>query len=126
MRWVVWGLMIVLLNVSVTWLARARSSASLAYHGYAALAANTLWILNQLFLIGTVLHGSSFWGTVWVVLFYVGIATASGVLTHRYLLSLEKGDMRVGANHRVRRDRFQETDGDRAGQDYARRPTARV
>lgn len=118
MRWLVWGIMIVLLNGSVTWLSRARASASLGYHLWAALAASTLWIINQLFLVDTMIRGTTSWQLVLVVLFYVILATGASVLMHRYLLSLEKGDMRVGANSGLHPDRLTETSRPRTTEHY--------
>lgn len=101
MTWAIWAFILVAQNASTTWASRARNSASVPYHSLASSFSNGVWIVSNLFLVGSVLEAArsaNFWPAVQLVIFYTFFTTLGASLMHWFSMRfLETGRRRVGA-----------------------------
>lgn len=101
MRWLIWGLLLILNNGAGTLTSRARNSASYAYHGSAAMLNHACWFMvNFMFVDAAVNLGKNFGWTdalrVW--LFYTACSSVGSITMHYVSINfLEKGNRRVGS-----------------------------
>lgn len=101
MRWLLWGLLLVLQNATFTWVSRARNSGSIKYHAVASLFSNSTWFASQLLLIESLVPValSADWQTAAIIGGFYTVCTCAGaVAAHWFAMKyLETGKRRVGA-----------------------------
>jgi hypothetical protein len=51
MKWLIWGLVLLMQNAAFTAVSRARNSGSLRYHAVAAVFSNGVWFASQFFVV---------------------------------------------------------------------------
>ena len=102
--WWVWAVVLILQNLSFTYVSRARNSGSLGRHVKAALFSNLIWFGAQLIVISKFMeYASGKHGVLWMILaglFYTVFTVSGSVLAHYLSLKYEKGKAAVGANSR--------------------------
>jgi hypothetical protein len=102
MSWLSWGLLLLVQNISFTFVSRARNSASLGRHVVAAIFSNGIYMMSLVMALGpfnTYLTGGH--GRGWqsfAILYYTLFTVAGSVLAHKFSLKTEKGKSAVGAS----------------------------
>ena len=104
MIWVLWAILLIAQNFAFTFVSRARNSASLTRHIFAAQLSNGVWFCSQVFLFGTFFKMmTGVYGVQKAILtgvFYTTCTTFGSVLAHFISLRTEKGKTAVGANQK--------------------------
>lgn len=97
--WITWGLALIAQNAAFTWVSRARNSGSLAYHGFAAIFSNGIWIISMFFIVDQLARAKGDVKLMIVTgLFYTACTVCGSVLMHYVSMRwLEKGKRKVGA-----------------------------
>lgn len=102
MIWLVWGLILILQNVSFTLVSRARNSASLARHVRAALLSNGVWFISQLIMVNEIFSmmkgDNGLVIAIMSVVYYTAATVGGSVLAHWWSLKTESGKSAVGAS----------------------------
>lgn len=103
MRWFVWAIVLLIQAGSSTWASRARNTASLRYHGVAAIFSHGVWFISQVFMLDTVVGAARAGAWPLVIgtgLFYTTFSVLGSILGHwvsaRYF---ERGKARIGTRH---------------------------
>jgi hypothetical protein len=101
MKWLIWGVLLLLQNASFTMVSRARNSASLSYHAIAAVFSNGVWFVGQ-FMVYDQFQAFKENGNITLMvlagLFYTIMTVTSSVSMHHFLMKkVEKGKRKVGA-----------------------------
>lgn len=102
MGWIIWAIVLILQNMSFTWVSRARNSGNIKYHAIAAVGSNGIWFITQFIVVGIIgkaiaSHNmglavrAGLWYTLWTVI--------GSVFMHWFLMKhVEKGNRKVGAS----------------------------
>jgi hypothetical protein len=104
MIWLLWAANLLLQNVCFTLVSRARNSASLKRHIYAAIGSNLVFILQFQIMLGPMMdymngkHGIV--PQILTALFYTTFTVTGSVLAHKWSMKNEKGKGAVGASAR--------------------------
>jgi hypothetical protein len=100
--WSLWGLVLVIQNVSFTFVSRARNSGSLKRHMIASLMSNGVWFASQLMLLGPVIDmikgSQGLMTAVAAGAYYTTMTMGGSFFAHWLALKTEKGKSAVGAN----------------------------
>jgi hypothetical protein len=100
--WVLWALLLMVQNLTFTFVSRARASASLRRHVIAAVGSNGVWILQLQIMLGPLMeylngkHGLLL--QIAVGAYYTVFTVTGSVVAHYISLKTEKGKAAVGAN----------------------------
>lgn len=99
MRWILWGISLVVTQFFGTLTSRARNTASYGYHGVVAGMNHCSWFVAAAYLADTAVRsfhdGSEF---LTACVFYTAVSTAASIAAHVVSVKfLEKGNRRVGA-----------------------------
>ena len=101
MKWVLWGLLLVLTNGASTLTSRARNTPSFGYHAIAACINHGVWMITNVMFIGVAIDiakSPSLTYGIQAFLFYTSCSTVGSVTVHWLSIKyLEKGNRRVGA-----------------------------
>ena len=100
--WITWSIVLILQNISFTFVSRARNSGSVQRHMVASMLSNGIWFLAQIFAVGTIvtlLTGKQGWLLgLFAGVFYTAFTMLGSYIGHKVSLATEKGQGRVGAN----------------------------
>lgn len=100
MKWLIWGVVLLMQNAAFTAVSRARNSGSLRYHAVAAVGSNLIWFISQFFVVDVlqkVISSGNVALGLRAAIFYVGLTTTSSVVMHHFLQTkVEKGKAKVG------------------------------
>lgn len=100
--WVVWAVFIIWENYALTFVGRARNSASLKRHLFAVLQLNAAWFAQMLFIFAAfknIIDGKYGWEmTLLALLYYTALAVAASIYAHYRSLKKESGLTAVGAS----------------------------
>jgi hypothetical protein len=101
-NWLSWGLLLLVQNISFTFVSRARNSASLGRHVVAAIFSNGIYMMGLVMALGpfntylTGGHGN--WWRAFAIGYYTVFTVAGSILAHKVSLLTEKGKSAVGAS----------------------------
>lgn len=90
MKWLIWGLVLLMQNAAFTAVSRARNSGSLKYHGLAAVFSNGVWFLSQFFVVDVlnrVIKSDDWVLGAGAALYYLTITTVSSLAMHWFLMN---------------------------------------
>lgn len=96
-----WFFLLVVQNMSFTWVSRARNSGSYSYHAIAAVFSNGIWFASQFILIENfveILRESDWRRGIGLGLVYIAGTVVGSVLMQWLAINyLEKGRRKVGS-----------------------------
>lgn len=84
-QWLIWGTMLVAVNVAGTLTSRARNTASYTYHGITAAINHGCWFITQFLFVGIavdMIKQPSWSGRFYAFLFYATCSTVGSIAAH--------------------------------------------
>lgn len=103
-RWLVWGALVVFVNIAGTVTSRARNTPSYWYHGIAAMANHAAWFCTTVIFVGVAVDINKLdspGAAIGAFLFYSVCATVGSITAHYLAINyLERDNRRVGGYER--------------------------
>ncbi len=102
--WSLWGAILILQNLSFTFVSRARNSGSLKRHMQASVASNGIWFISQFILFNrmtAIMSGKEgVWAAIGAGVFYTLFTIIGALVGHKVSLLTERGSSAVGSSKR--------------------------
>jgi hypothetical protein len=89
MKWIVWGILLIIQNFSFVAVSRARNSGSITLHAIASLFSNGIWFASMFIIVDSInaaIRNASAGEAVFLGLFYTTFTLTGSIVSHYVMM----------------------------------------